>query len=77
MDLTKVKVSKCTLTENLIFFFFKQTGLWEPNRLKRFQVFLQVLNPVNIAEILAPELVGGQSEMVVEKQFYAFFMLMW
>ena len=30
--------------------FLRQTGLWEP---------------VNNAEILAPELVGGQSEMVV------------
>ena len=26
--------------------------------------FLQILNPVKNAEILAPELVGGQSEMV-------------
>ena len=29
------------------------------------KVFLQILNPVNNAEILAPELMGGQSEMVV------------
>ena len=32
---------------------------------KNVQVFLQILNPVNDAEILTPELVGGQSEMVV------------
>ena len=45
--------------------FLRQTGLWEPNPPKNVQVFLQILNPVNDAEILAPELVGGQSEMVV------------
>ena len=39
--------------------------LWEPNPPKNMQVFLKILNPVNDAEILAPELVGGQSEMVV------------
>ena len=32
---------------------------------KNVQVFLQILNPVKNAEILAPELLGGQSEMVV------------
>ena len=45
--------------------FFKQTGLWEPSPPKNMQVFLQILNPVNDVEILAPKLVGGQSEMVV------------
>ena len=45
--------------------FLRQTGLWEPNPPNNVQVFLQILNPVNDAEILAPELVGGQSEMVV------------
>ena len=43
----------------------RQTGLWEPNPPKNVQVFLQILNPVKNAEILAPELLGGQSEMVV------------
>ena len=45
--------------------FLRQTGLWEPNPLTNLQIFLQILNPVNDAEILAPELVGGKSEMVV------------
>ena len=45
--------------------FLRQTGLWEPNPPKNVQVFLQILNTVKNAEILAPELVGGQSEMVV------------
>ena len=45
--------------------FLRQTGPWVPNPPKNVQVFLQILNPVNDAEILAPELVGGQSEMVV------------
>ena len=45
--------------------FLRQTGLWEPNPQKNVQVFLQIQNPVNNAEILAPESVGGQSEMVV------------
>ena len=46
-------------------FFLRQTGLWEPNPQKNCKYFLQILNPVNDAEILAPELVGGRSEMVV------------
>ena len=46
-------------------FFFRQTGLWEPNSPQKMQVILQILNPVNNAEILAPELVGDQSELVV------------
>ena len=33
------------------------------------QVFLQILNPVNNGEILAPELVCDQSEMVVKYIF--------
>ena len=45
--------------------FLRQTGLWEPYPPNNVQIFLQILNPVNDAEILAPELVGGQSEMVV------------
>ena len=44
---------------------------------KNVQVFLQILNPVNNAEILAPELVGGQIEMVVSEFCHIFFMLMW
>ena len=45
--------------------FLRQKGLWEPNPPKNVHVFLQILNPVNDAEILAPELVAGQSEMGV------------
>ena len=57
--------------------FLRQTGRWEPNPPKNVQVFLQILNPVKIAEILAHELVGGQSEMVVYSFFHTFVMLMW
>ena len=57
--------------------FLRQTGLLVPNPPKNLQVFLQILNPVKIAEILAPELVGGQSEMVVSQFCHTFFMLMW
>ena len=35
------------------------------------QIFLQILNPVKNAEILAPELVVGQSEMEVSHIFHA------
>ena len=45
--------------------FLRQIGLWEPNPPKNVHVFLQILNPVNDAEILAPELVGGQSAMLM------------
>ena len=41
----------------------KQTGLWEPNPPKN--VFMQIQNYVNNTEILAHELVGGESEMLV------------
>ena len=50
---------------------FHFLGFFETNRSvgahlpKKVQVFLKILNPVNNAEILAPELLGGQSEMVV------------
>ena len=50
------------------FHFF---GFFETNRSvgahppKNLQVFLQILNPVNNAEILAPGLVDDQSEMLV------------
>ena len=46
-------------------FVFRQPGLWEPNPPKSVQVFFQILNPVHSAQILGPELVGSQSEMVV------------
>ena len=45
--------------------FVSQTGMWEHNPSKMSKYFLQILNPVNNAENLAPELVGDQSEMVV------------
>ena len=57
--------------------FFRQTGLWEPNPQKYVQIFLQILNPANDAEILAPELVDGQSEMVVSQFCHTFFILTW
>ena len=47
--------------------FLRQTCLWEPNPPKNVQVFWQILNHVTDAEILAPELVDGQSEMVVSQ----------
>ena len=57
--------------------FLRQTGLWEPDPPKNVQVFLQILNPVKNAEILAPELLGGQIRMVVSQFCHTFFMLMW
>ena len=45
--------------------FLRQTGQWEPTPPKMCKYFLQILNPVNNAEILAPALVGYQSEMVL------------
>ena len=49
----------------IIGLFFRQTGLWEPNPQNNVQVILRILNPVDNAEILEPELVHSQSEMVV------------
>ena len=57
--------------------FLRQTGLWEPNPPKNVQVFVQILNHVSDAEILAPVLVRDQSEMVVKQFFHTFFMLKW
>ena len=61
------QVSKQTRIDNFNFFlaFWRQTDLWEPTPQKNVQVFWQILNPVNYAEILAPELLGGQSVMMV------------
>ena len=63
---SKVQVSKRTWMENFNFcwlFWDKQVCGSPPP--KNVQVFLQILNPVNNAEILPPELLGGQSEMMV------------
>ena len=59
-----------------IWSFLRQTGLWEPSPPTNMQVFLQILNPVSDAEVLAHELVGGQNggEIVY---FHKLFMLMW
>ena len=63
---SKVQFSKRTWTENFQFWaLLRQKGLWEPYPKTNVQVFFQILNPVNDAEILAPELVGGQTEMAV------------
>ena len=63
---SKVQVSKGTWTENFqLMVFFRQTGLWKPKPPKNMHVFFKIRNPVNNEEILAPELVGSQSEMVV------------
>ena len=43
--------------------FLRQAGVWEITPPKNVQVFLQVLNPVKNAEMLAPELVGVQIKM--------------
>ena len=42
--------------------FMRRTGLWEPNPTKNVQIFLQILNPVNDADVLAPDLIGGQEK---------------
>ena len=65
-DIPKFKFQNGLEWKTSIFLaFLRQTCLWEPNTPKYLQVFLQILNPVNIAEILAPEMSAGQSEMVV------------
>ena len=75
---SKVQVSKRTQQKTSNFWaFLRQTGLWEPNPQKYVQIFLQILNPANDAEILAPELVDGQSEMVVSQFCHTFFILTW
>ena len=62
---------------------FHILGFFETNRSvgahppKNVQVFLQILNPVKNAAILAPELLGGQIRMVVSQFCHTFFMLMW
>ena len=65
-DIPKFKFQNGLEWKTSIFFGFFETnrsvGAHPP---KNVQVFLQILNPVNNAEILAPELLGGQSEMVV------------
>ena len=43
----------------------KTSNLWNFFETNRSVGALQILNPGNNAEILAPELIGGQSEMVV------------
>ena len=47
----------------------RQTYHWKANAPKNVQVLLQV---PNLAEIVAPELLGGQSERVVRKKFHTF-----
>ena len=63
---SKVCVSKWTQKENLIFWTFlcKQVcGSQPPNKMCKY--FFQILKPVNNAEVLSPDLVGYQREMVV------------
>ena len=65
-DIPKFKFQNRLEQKTSIFLaFLRQTGLWEPNQQKNVQVVLQILNPVNHAEILEHEFIGGQSEMVV------------
>ena len=45
--------------------FVRQTGPWKPKPPKNLQEFLQILNPMNDAEILAPEFIDDANEMVV------------
>ena len=63
---SKIRVSKWTQIENLNFWTFlcKQVCGSQPQN-KMCKYFLQILKSVNSAEILAPDLVGNQHEMVV------------
>ena len=64
--LVKVQVSKQTKTRKLIFgTFFGQTAPLKPNPPKNVETFLQIPNRVQHTEILAPELEGDQSEIIV------------
>ena len=59
-------MKKTTLTTNLIFLgFFETNGSVGAKPQKIVQILLQILNPLSDTEILAPEWVGDQSEMVV------------
>ena len=65
-DITKFKYQNGLKQKTSICWaFLRPTVLCEPNPRKNLQLFLQILNPLNDTQILAPELVGGQSEMVV------------
>ena len=65
-DIPKFKFQNGLKQKTSIFWaFLRQTFLWVPNPPQNVQVFLQILNPVNYAEILAPEFVGARSDMVV------------
>ena len=47
-------------------FFFGQSGeAYRWRGPKHVQILMQILNPVTDTEVLVPELVGDQSEMVV------------
>ena len=74
-DIPKFKFQNGLEQKTSIFWtFLRQTGVWEPNPPQNVKVFLQIQNLVKNAEILAPELVGGQSEMVVSQFFHTFFL---
>ena len=45
--------------------FLRQTGLSESNAQKSVEILMQILNLLSDTEILAPELVSDESEMVV------------
>ena len=66
MDTSKFKFQNGLKHKPKLFLaFLRQTALWEQNPQKSVQITLQFLNPVNNTNILAPELEGDQSEMVV------------
>ena len=74
----KVQVWKRTLNKNLIFGdFLRQTAHRETNPQNNGQILLQILNPVSDMNILAPELVGDQSEEVFQQFVHTLFLLIW
>ena len=65
-DIPEFKFQKDSNKNPQIFgLFWDKNFRWYLTPKKMYKYFLQILNPVNYAEILAPEFVGAQSEMVV------------
>ena len=64
-DIPNIKFQNGLEQKTIFFGFLRQIDLWDPDSQINYQVFFQIQNPVNSAEILARELIGVQSEMVV------------
>ena len=65
------------LKKNIIVLsFLRQTALLELNPSKNVLIFMHIVSSATNTDILAPELVGDQSEMVVSHFFHKFFIIL-